>query len=60
VTPELVSEVLALVPDEWLAQDEGFGSPDEVRAAYAAFFAARLSGSRQWTEALEATRAARV
>jgi hypothetical protein len=60
VTPELISEVLALVPDEWLAQDEGFGSPDEVRAAYAAFFAARVAGSRQWVEALEATRAARV
>ncbi|WP_307868817.1 HipA family kinase [Umezawaea beigongshangensis] len=60
VTPGLVREVLALVPDEWLAADENFSSAAEVRDAYAAFFAARLAGSREWVDALEAARAARV
>ncbi len=58
VTPALVEEVLALVPDEWL--DPGLGSPAQVRAAYAAYFAARLSDAASWVAALEDTRAARV
>jgi hypothetical protein len=60
VTPELVREVLALVPDEWLAQDEAFGTPGAVRDAYEGFFAARLAGPRTWVDELEAARAARV
>ncbi|GAA3848311.1 hypothetical protein GCM10022243_12930 [Saccharothrix violaceirubra] len=56
VTPELVREVLALVPDEWLAQDEVFAEP---RAAYERFFAARLA-DRTWVDELEAARVARV
>jgi len=60
VTPELVREVLALAPDEWLAQDEVFGTPDKVRAAYEQFFATRLAQPRAWVDALEAARAARV
>ncbi|MEU5693367.1 HipA family kinase [Actinosynnema sp. NPDC020468] len=60
VTDGLVREVLALVPDEWLAQDEAFGSPAGSRDAYAAFFAARLAGPRAWVEAVEAVRVARV
>ncbi len=58
VTPELVREVLALVPDEWL--DPELGSPAEVRAAYAAYFAARVADAENWVAALEETRAARV
>lgn len=58
VTPELVAEVLSLVPDQWL--DPAMGAPDEVRAAYAAYFAARLADAPTWVAALEETRAARV
>jgi hypothetical protein len=58
VTPELVREVLALVPDGWL--DAGLGSPEQVRDAYAAYFAARLADAPAWVAALEETRAARV
>jgi hypothetical protein len=58
VTPALVREVLALVPDDWL--DPEFGSPGEVRAAYAAYFTARLADAPNWVAVLEETRAARV
>ncbi len=58
VTPALVAEVLALVPDAWL--DRSLGTPEQVRAAYAAYFAARLADAPAWVAALEETRAARV
>jgi len=58
VTPDLLAEVLALVPDEWL--DASLGTPAEVRAGYAAYFAARLADAPTWVAALEETRAARV
>ena len=60
ITPELLTEVLALVPDEWLADEPGFADPDQVRAAYLTFFTTRLARPRAWVDALEATRAARV
>lgn len=47
LTPELLSEVLALVPDAWLEPVPGAETPAEVRAAYVAFLTARLS-SRAW------------
>jgi len=58
VTPALVHEILALVPDDWL--DPTFGSPEQVRAAYAAYFTARLADASSWVAALEESRAARV
>lgn len=60
VTRDLVREVLALVPDEWLAADEAFDSPALVRDAYAAFFASRVENAPDWVAVLEETRAARV
>lgn len=41
------TEVLAMVPDEWLVAEPGVGSPHQLRAAYVAFLTARL-GTRQW------------
>ncbi|WP_326800120.1 HipA family kinase [Streptomyces sp. NBC_01808] len=41
VTAELLAESVAAVPDEWLADEPGFGSPAEVRAAYVETLAAR-------------------
>ncbi|HYQ63079.1 HipA family kinase [Actinophytocola sp.] len=58
VTPAVLDEVLTLVPDDWL--DPGFGPPDQVRAAYRAYFTARLADAPSWVAALEETRAARV
>ena len=52
VTDRLLREVLALVPDVWLEDEPGFGSADEVRAAYAAQLAERVAGPRDWLPAL--------
>lgn len=49
VTPDLLTEVVAQVPDAWLdpATTPGTTEPAELRAAYVAFLSARL-GTRQW------------
>ena len=60
VTEALLAEVLALVPDEWLAADPAFGSAAETRAGYAAFFLARIATADGWVAALEDARATRV
>ena len=54
VTGELLREVLALVPDVWLEDEPGFGSADELRAAYAAQLAERAAGPRDWLPELAA------
>ncbi|MDK1474508.1 hypothetical protein QNO07_13950 [Streptomyces sp. 549] len=48
VTADLVAACAADVPDEWLADEPGFASPDEVRAVYVEVLTARARtvGSR--------------
>ncbi|SEG95877.1 hypothetical protein SAMN05216223_13517 [Actinacidiphila yanglinensis] len=41
VTEALLTEVTALVPDEWLLDEPGFDTPDDVRAAYRELLGAR-------------------
>ena len=41
------AEILALVPDAWLEPVPGAETPDDLRAAYVRFLAARLE-TRQW------------
>ncbi|QMU80207.1 hypothetical protein GXW83_11985 [Streptacidiphilus sp. PB12-B1b] len=48
VTEELLTEVLGLVPDEWLADEPGFDSPARLREAYVAHLSARASCSEAW------------
>lgn len=48
VTEALLREVLAEVPEAWLADEPGFGSADEVREAYLAQLAERVGGNRDW------------
>ncbi|MFE9996661.1 HipA family kinase [Streptomyces avermitilis] len=48
VTEELLREVLAEVPDAWLADEPGFDTPDDVRAAYVGYLAARVRASGTW------------
>ncbi|MBC3841653.1 hypothetical protein GXW82_19585 [Streptacidiphilus sp. 4-A2] len=48
VTAELLDEVVGLVPDEWLTDEPGFESPDQLRAAYTAHLAARAADSAAW------------
>ncbi|MHA6758566.1 HipA family kinase [Streptacidiphilus sp. PAMC 29251] len=48
VTEELLREVLAEVPEVWLADEPGFDSAAAVREAYVAQLAARVGGTRSW------------
>ena len=41
LTPSLLAAATADVPDEWLAGEPGFDTPDDVRAAYARALTAR-------------------
>jgi hypothetical protein len=47
VSADLLGEVLALVPDGWLAGPD-FASPDHARAAYLAHLLARVADSGAW------------
>ncbi|MER5780389.1 HipA family kinase [Streptomyces mobaraensis] len=44
VTEELLTEVVADVPDVWLADEPGFDGPDAVRRAYVEVLLARAAG----------------
>lgn len=46
ITPELLADVVAAVPDEWLAFAPA--APEVVRSAYVDFLGARVAGSRPW------------
>jgi hypothetical protein len=48
VTDEVLTDVLAAVPDEWLVAVPGAETPDAVRAAYHAFLVARRDEGRPW------------
>lgn len=52
VTDDLVAAAVAAVPDEWLADESGFDTPDAVRAAYRRYFADRLAARATWEDAL--------
>jgi len=56
VTPSLLADVLAQVPDEWLAEDDG--SPGVVRARYSDQLLARLAARDAWLPGLVAAAAA--
>lgn len=48
VTPELLAEVLALVPDAWLVPGSGTDDGDHLRAAYVDHLVARLARRAAW------------
>jgi hypothetical protein len=48
VTADLLGDVLAAVPDEWLEPAPGADGPAALRAAYASYLLARVSGDRSW------------
>jgi hypothetical protein len=60
VTARALGDVVALVPDEWLADEDGFGSPAEVRQAYVDVLLARAHAPHAWLDAVEVARAVRV
>jgi hypothetical protein len=48
--------VVKLVPDEWLRDEPGFESSQEVRSAYVDYLSVRLAEPRVWALALEDVR----
>ncbi len=48
VTEALLREIVALVPDAWLADEPGFAGPDGVRDAYVSYLTARAKTSATW------------
>lgn len=55
ITPAMIREVVALVPDSWLDGDDYFASADEYRRAYAEYLIERLAHPRAFVQ--EAIRA---
>jgi len=45
LTTDLIDAIVSLVPFDWLAQDNAFGSAEENREAYAAFLNTRIAQS---------------
>ena len=54
ITRDLLSVVLAEVPDEWLEPVPGSPGPDGLRSSYVDFLLARISGQRAWLPAASA------
>ncbi|NUR07555.1 MAG: hypothetical protein HOQ22_14045 [Nocardioidaceae bacterium] len=48
VTRDLLRDVLALVPDDWLEPVPGVPDADGLRETYAGFLLARVGGDRSW------------
>lgn len=51
---DAISTALALVPEEWLADEPGHTGPDSVREAYLAWFTARVRERDSWLTPLAA------
>jgi hypothetical protein len=53
LTQEVLSEIVDLVPEEWLRDELGFVGPATLRAAYVEFLSRRLEEPRGWVWDLE-------
>ncbi|KGN32626.1 aminotransferase class I and II [Knoellia sinensis KCTC 19936] len=51
LTPAVLTEVVALVPDEWLEPAPGLDTPEAVRTAYVEHLSRRLENASAWWEA---------
>ncbi|MFL6256657.1 MAG: HipA family kinase [Pyrinomonadaceae bacterium] len=60
VTPALIKELLAFVPDEWLTSEPRFADADAHRAAYAAYLLTRLEAPRDFVKEAADARALSV
>jgi hypothetical protein len=60
VTPELIGELVALVPEAWLATEPRFGGAEAHRAAYAEYFLSRLRAPRDFVREAADARAVSV
>lgn len=55
LTPDVLADIVALIPDTWLGDASPFDSPAEQRAAFVSHFTSRLQAPRAFVE--EAIRA---
>ncbi len=53
LTPDVLRSIVDVIPEEWLADEPGFGSAEEVRSAYLTYLGARRREPRDWVVALE-------
>jgi hypothetical protein len=53
LAPEVLRSIVEMIPEEWLADESGFGSVEQVRSAYVTYLSARLREPRAWVSALE-------
>ncbi|MBN1205277.1 MAG: aminotransferase class I and II [Myxococcaceae bacterium] len=57
LTPEVLERAVALIPDEWLAEEPAFPSKEAHRAAYLAWLRERLAAAPRFIEEAERARA---
>lgn len=60
LTPQVISEIVSLIPDGWLAADSIFKSADESRQAYVDYLLLRLAPPRLFVEEAVRVRASLV
>jgi hypothetical protein len=60
LTPEVLEQTVALIPDEWLGTEEVFPSKEAHRGAYLAWLRERLAASPRFIEEAERARAQHV
>jgi hypothetical protein len=51
LTPEIITNIVALVPDEWLVTDSPFTTAEEHRQAYVWFLTTRIAHSATFVKA---------
>jgi hypothetical protein len=60
LTPTVLRDIVALVPESWLGDVAEFATIEDHRAAYGAYLRLRLQGPRDFVEAARHAHAARV
>lgn len=60
LTPERIAEVVALIPEPWLADEAAFADKTAQRQAYADYFARRLQSPRAFAQEAARAHAAHV
>jgi hypothetical protein len=60
LTPGIIRDIVAQVPDAWLATDRAFATPAAARAAYVQHLSRRLQAPRAFLEEAQRARAALV
>ncbi len=60
LTPEILKEIIDLIPDIWFENDSKTAEPKELRAAYLEFFTTRLNAPRNFVKEIENARTLQI